>query len=66
MLLVEKKLILYKQIFLCGKENGLGLLLGYDIIKVHGEIKVETKEARPDEPFGRGEGGVFIIQLPTR
>jgi len=64
-MLVEKKIILYTQIF-CGRETGLGLLLGYDIVKAHGEIKVETKKARPDEPVGRGEGGVFIIQLPTR
>jgi signal transduction histidine kinase len=45
-----------------------------DIVKAHGgEIKVETKEARPparlnhsggDDPFGRGEGTEFIINLP--
>ncbi|MEP7322684.1 MAG: ATP-binding protein [Saprospiraceae bacterium] len=27
--------------------------------------KVETKEARPDDPVGRGEGTTFIIQLPA-
>jgi signal transduction histidine kinase len=36
----------------------------YDIIKAHGgEIKVETKEARPDDPVGRGEGTEFTIVL---
>jgi len=30
-----------------------------------GEIKVETKEARPDDLVGRGEGAEFIIQLPS-
>jgi signal transduction histidine kinase len=40
------------------------LSLSYDIIKAHGgELKVETKEARPDDPVGRGEGAEFIIQL---
>ncbi len=39
----------------------------YDIIKAHGgEIKVETKEARPDDPVGRGEGAEFIIKLPLK
>jgi signal transduction histidine kinase len=39
-----------------GQGTGLGLSLGYDIIKAHGgEIKVETKE---------GEGSEFILQLP--
>ena len=48
-----------------GQGTGLGLSLSYDIIKAHGgEIKVETKEARPDDPVGRGEGAEFIIQLP--
>jgi signal transduction histidine kinase len=38
----------------------------YDIIKAHGgEIKEETKEARPDDPVGRGEGSEFTIQLPS-
>ena len=38
----------------------------YDIIKAHGgELKVETKEARPDDPVGRGEGDEFIIELPS-
>ena len=37
-----------------------------DIIKAHGgELKVETQEARPDDPFGRGEGTAFIIKLPA-
>ena len=45
----------------------------YDIAKAHGgELKVETKEARPDDrsdhsggddPVGRGEGSEFIIHL---
>ena len=49
-----------------GEGTGLGLSLSYDIIKAHGgEIKVETKEARPDDPVGRGEGSEFIIQLPV-
>ncbi len=35
--------------------NGIGLSLGYDIVKAHGgEIKVETKES---------EGAAFIISL---
>ena len=39
-----------------GQGTGLGLSLGYDIIKAHGgEIKVETKG---------GEGSNFIINLP--
>ena len=34
------------------------------IIKAHdGELKVETKEARPDDPVGRGEGSEFVIHL---
>ncbi len=49
------------------------LLLNYDIVKAHGgELsvrtpleKVETKEARPDDPVGRGEGAEFIMQLPV-
>ncbi|MEO7393820.1 MAG: ATP-binding protein, partial [Chitinophagaceae bacterium] len=49
-----------------GQGTGLGLSLSYDIIKAHGgEIKVETNEARPDGPVGRGEGREFIIQLPV-
>ncbi len=36
----------------------------YDIIKAHGsEIKVESKEARPNDPVGRGEVSEFTIQL---
>ncbi|MEO8712693.1 MAG: ATP-binding protein [Parafilimonas sp.] len=50
-----------------GQGTGLGLSLSYDIIKAHGgEIKVETKvdEGNPDK-FGKGEGTIFIIQLPV-
>ena len=48
-----------------GEGTGLGLSLAYDIIKAHGgEIKVKTREARPDDPVGRGEGSEFVIQLP--
>ena len=50
-----------------GQGTGLGLSLSYDIVtKGHGgELKVETKEARPDDPIGRGEGSNFIISLPV-
>ena len=41
-----------------GQGTGLGLSLGYDIVKAHGgELKVETKE---------GEGAEFIISLPAK
>ena len=40
-----------------GEGTGLGLSLGYDIIKAHeGEIKVKSEE---------GEGSEFIINLPV-
>jgi len=50
-----------------GQGTGLGLSLSYDIItKGHnGELKVETKEARPDDPVGRGEGTTFVITIPS-
>ncbi|HJS55099.1 MAG TPA: tetratricopeptide repeat protein [Chitinophagaceae bacterium] len=49
-----------------GQGTGLGLSLSYDIVKAHGgEIKVNTKEARPDDTVGRGEGSEFIFQLPV-
>ncbi len=41
-----------------GQGTGLGLSLGYDIVKAHGgEIRVETTE---------GEGSEFIVQLPIQ
>jgi signal transduction histidine kinase len=40
-----------------GQGTGLGLSLGYDIVKAHGgELKVETRE---------GEGSEFIISIPS-
>ncbi|MEJ7692010.1 ATP-binding protein [Daejeonella sp.] len=58
-----------------GEGTGLGLSLSYDIVKAHGgEMKVETKKARPpartdrsggDDPVGRGEGAEFSITLPV-
>ena len=37
----------------------------YDIVKAHrGELKVDSKEAQPDDPIGRGEGTKFIVKLP--
>ncbi|MEP7253209.1 MAG: ATP-binding protein, partial [Ginsengibacter sp.] len=48
-----------------GQGTGLGLSLSYDIIKAHGgDIRVESKEVRHDDPVGWGEGSEFIIQLP--
>ena len=36
----------------------------YDIIKAHGgKLKVETREARPDDPVGPGEGTTFTITI---
>ena len=41
-----------------GQGTGLGLSLGYDIVKAHGgELKVETRE---------GEGSEFIVYLPVK
>ena len=38
----------------------------YDIVKAHGgEIKVGTREARQDDPVGRGEGTVFSVILSS-
>jgi signal transduction histidine kinase len=46
-----------------GQGTGLGLSLSYDIIIAHGgELKVETKEAGPDKPVGRGVSLLFYYQ----
>jgi len=38
-----------------GQGTGLGLSISYDIIKAHGgELKVESKEARPPVPVRTG------------
>jgi signal transduction histidine kinase len=49
-----------------GQGTGLGLSMSYDIVtKAHqGEIKVETKEARPEGAAGQETGTEFIIVLP--
>ena len=40
--------------------------IAIDIVKAHGEEwKVETEDARPDNPAGRGEDIDFIIHLPA-
>ena len=57
-----------------GQGTGLGLSLSYDIVKAHGgELSVrnplenvQTTEARPDYPVGRGVGAEFIITLPFK
>ena len=38
-----------------GQATGLALSLSYDIVKAQGgELKVETKEIRPNVPVGQG------------
>ncbi len=60
-----------------GQGTGLGLSLGYDIVKAHGgELKVETPPASPSRSplrqskagrAGReGEGSEFIVYLPLK
>lgn len=47
------------------KGYGLGLSYTAHIIAEHkGSIKLESEEARPDDPIGRGKGTTFIIKLP--
>jgi signal transduction histidine kinase len=49
-----------------GQGTGLGLSLSYNIIKAHGgEIVVESKEARRDDPLEKEQGTVFTISLPV-
>ena len=46
--------------------TGIGLSLVSELVKLHGgEISVESKEARPDDPVGRAEGSVFTVSIPT-
>jgi len=49
-----------------GEGTGLGLSLSYDIIKAHGgELKLETNEGNPDNPYGSQQGTTFRIIIPT-
>jgi two-component system NtrC family sensor kinase len=48
-----------------GQGTGLGLSISYDIVRANnGSLKVVSREARPDDPFGQESGAEFIIQLP--